>query len=862
MKFNDIKGLSREEASRRKSIGLSNKRIDSYSATYLTIIKRNILSPVNIVLIPLVLLLGYFKLYAETSIFGIYIVLTAVINSNEEIRIKRRLESLLEEFKKTARVIRDNEVEEISVDEIVKGDYILGSEGDGIITDGKIIYSKYLQLDESALTGESHYIERGLGDNVLSGSYIITGEVVYQVDKVGKDNYLNQLGEQSTSYKKNKSKLESLGEKFIVFFVTTSILSALIHYFLTKDSGYSNPEILKSVTAIVTVVIPQTLIFLISLSFVISITKLSNRGVLIQKRGAVDDLAGVDVLCIDKTGTITTNKMTVENATTFNLDLNELGKLYKAVSSYIQGRNKTSESLEEFFINYENLEDITEDDIKQIPFTSKNKFSAFYIGEKVDKTVVIGAGSRLVKSVDESIYSSEVVKEVKKLEKKGLRVLIAVMFDKEDEFNRLKEGFETKAKSEKVAVFGIKEKLNPGIKKVIKQLYSQGIEIKVISGDSLASVEKISREVGIDTSNAVDLLENNSSIQDLVNSGTTIFTRATPEDKYAIVESIKKPGKRVAMVGDGINDVLGMKSATVSISMQSGARIAKDVSDIVLLDNDYKKIPEIFYEGDNLVFNLKLNTMIYFSRAILMLVLVAFFSAQGEILPIHPTSVLLFSFIGTTFPSYSISFSRQNVTDQRNYVSETILSGGLSGILMGLLSLLAYILIKTEGISYGEQSTFLINVLLTLTLIYSFGISYYSKKLTSKVSMVALFFFGTIFGYFQGTMPFYLYLDKPKMAIFLFVLPIVTAIFIYIWLKKLQLEGKFERFTVLIPALLVVLALIFPSRSYYQTDPFDIKYYWIIFLVDILFVLGFIVIHKIVDILLSSEKELKLQINK
>ncbi|MDQ7021844.1 MAG: HAD-IC family P-type ATPase, partial [Candidatus Dojkabacteria bacterium] len=298
-----------------------------------------------------------------------------------------------------------------------------------------------------------------------------------------------------------------------------------------------------------------------------------------------------------------------------------------------------------------------------------------------------------------------------------------------------------------------------------------------------ASVEKISREVGIDTSNAVDLLENNSSIQDLVNSGTTIFTRATPEDKYAIVESIKKPGKRVAMVGDGINDVLGMKSATVSISMQSGARIAKDVSDIVLLDNDYKKIPEIFYEGDNLVFNLKLNTMIYFSRAILMLVLVAFFSAQGEILPIHPTSVLLFSFIGTTFPSYSISFSRQNVTDQRNYVSETILSGGLSGILMGLLSLLAYILIKTEGISYGEQSTFLINVLLTLTLIYSFGISYYSKKLTSKVSMVALFFFGTIFGYFQGTMPFYLYLDKPKMAIFLFVLAYSNGDF-YLYLVK------------------------------------------------------------------------------
>src|SRR5260221_886192 len=376
--MNELKGLTLDEVKRKKKLGLSNEIIDSYTPNTFLILRRNIFSLINVVVVPLLILLGVYQRYTDIFAFSTFIVVNTIISILDEIRNKNQLQKLKSQFQQTAKVIRDGTEYEIPSNEIVEGDYVKAKEGEGILADGIVLYENYLQLDESALNGESNYIRKEDGEKVLSGSFIVTGECVYQVQSVGKNNYLNKLGAEALKYAEKKSTMQKNGDKLIIFLVIASISLALLNFYATKDTNLSIAERVLGLTTIITLIIPQTLIFLFTLTFTVSITKLYNPGVLVQKGGSIEELSNIDVICFDKTGTITTNDMTINKTEYFNLKEEDIGSFYNSVKSKIVGINKTQEILNKLYSKYDSSSDSRSaviSDFDQIPFTSKNKYS-------------------------------------------------------------------------------------------------------------------------------------------------------------------------------------------------------------------------------------------------------------------------------------------------------------------------------------------------------------------------------------------------------------------------------------------------------------------------------------------------------
>jgi len=853
----DIKGLTLSEVKKQKRLGLSNNKIDAYAPTYFKIFRANILSLMNFVLVPLMIVLYYFERYNDVLVFLTFVIVAVTINSFEEIRVKKRIDKLQDEFKRKVFVVRDSKEQEIPADEVVKGDIVKATEGEMIVADGEIIESYYLQLDESAITGESNFIKKSKKDEILSGSFIVTGNCYYKVKSIGDNNYLNKIGKQSLNIQKKRSKLERYGNGFITFFVSLSIVLSLIIFVSLTRANVAEVDIVLSITTIVTLVIPQTLLFLFSLNYIISVTKLSQKGILVQKKGSIDELAGIDTLCIDKTGTITSNAMEVvkiydiknkafaETSADSRDDLNLIGEIIKSSANLVVGRNKTFDSVIKFFNKTKKL-NIEEFD--QVPFTSKNKYSVIQC--KIDtepNSLVMGAYSSLNRHINEKL-KDDVEKVVHNIESEGKRALVILKFNKliiqnDNDTNVENFHLDNELITTNIFIVEIEEKLNKGIKETLLEVMEQGIDIKVISGDSLKSVKKIIENLGLNME-AVDISQADLNSKGKKNykklvSNFSIFARSTPQDKLELIKALKKQGKKVAMVGDGINDVLAMKQADVSISMETGSKITRDVADIVLLKNDYKKIPNIFYEGDNIVFNLKLSTKIYTAKAFIALVLALYFAYIKMPIAIFPTTTLIFSFVGNTFPSYLVIFSRQKVTDQSEFVKDILASSIPTGIFTGLITLVLYSLIR-NNLTRGEISTALVIGLLGMSMVYTFYLLYESGKLKDFRILTFGFIFGFIFGTFQTILPLSAInttLDKSVT----FGLILFAAIIIFLGVNKILKKNKLKYLIVL---LFILFGIFFPSRTYYNASPVPIEFFPSILQLTALVAVAIVIIHK------------------
>ncbi len=836
-----IHGLTSAEVNRKKTLGLTNQKIDSYSPSYLSIVRRNTFSLMNFVIIPLVILLYAFKLYNDATVFGVFVLGNTILNSFEEIRIKRRIEKLIQEFQQKTKVIRDGIVQEIPSSEVVIGDYIKAEEGEAIITDGKIVQENYLQIDESALTGESDYIKKKVNDQVLSGSFVVTGDCIYTAQKVGKQNYLNELGSKSLTYKKTKSRLEKSGDRFISFFVITGFIAALFHLFMAREGGASREDLLLSFTMVISIIIPQTLIFLYGLTFVISITKLANRGILVQKRGAIDDLAGIDTICIDKTGTITTNQMYVAENKYFNLKEELIGRVFNSASKLFYGKNKTSSAIENIYATFETIEF---SDFDQIPFTSRNKYSAFsFFQEDTKHIVFLGAPTILLNLVEKNL-KIELENHVKKQEDKGFRVIILLYSTKQKiELNNIQTIEDVKQVFDSAACFSIQENLNPGIKEILKQLREQEIDVKVISGDSYKSVSDIAQKIGFPNPRIIDVSQTNERLERLALE-YNIFTRAKPEDKLVIIKTLRENGHKVAMIGDGINDVLSMKQSTVSIAMENGAKIARDVADIVLLQNDYKKVPQIFYEGDNIVFNLKLTTKIFYAKAFMGFVIAGFFALLMKPIPILPSTSLIFSFFGGTFISYVVSFSRQQVKNQTDFTKNIIATATPSGIFMGLSIILMYLINKST--SFDLLNSYLVMGLLSVSLVYAIYLLWEAEKINSIKFMLFVWIIGMFYGMLLINLPIYSYNEVSNKVIGLLGLIITSSIFFtYIVYKISSHSANRIKYAIVLGLAHFLVLMIFPFKYYYQAEPINKHLTLDIVLVTALFSIIMLILHRI-----------------
>lgn len=836
--MNEFTGLSEAEAESKKSLGLSNQVIDAYTPSNLRIILRNAFNLINIILIPLLLILISFGLYSEVLAFSTFAIINSIVSTLDELRIKRQLDKLKEQFQIKTTVIRDSKEREIPISEVVQGDYVKAKEGEAIIADGKILFSNYLQVDESALTGESNYIMKDKDEQLLAGSYVVTGDCVYLVESVGKNNYLNKLGSEALKYKEKRSNLQRHGDKLILFLVFASILLGLGNFYMTGLTDLSIEERVLSLTTVIVLIIPQTLIFLFTLTFTISIAKLYNKGVLIQKGGSIEELSNINVICFDKTGTITTNNMKIVDVHKMNIDEKSIGEFYNSVKGKIVGVNKTQSLLNEYFKMYDTVEF---QEFDQVPFTSKQKYSL--VTAKVNgtyKTLIFGAYTMLESKIVDQ-YKDEAGKYIKSQEESGNRVLVGVFV----EDDKSSKEFEKIKPSDQIIVFTIEEELNPGIKDILNDLKSQSIDVKIISGDSLTSVQKILQKIGIDPSEAVDLSANSENIQELALT-KSIFTRAKPEDKLTIIKALQSKGYKVAMTGDGINDVLSIKAADVSISMEHGSKVARDSADIVLLNNDFSKVPMIFFEGENILFNLKLSTKLFLMKSFTSLLVAIYFTLVKLPLPIHPSSTLIFSFLGSSAPSYVVVFTRQKVQNISSFFRDVLSSSIPQSILMAAGIIYLFHSLKGQFYSGVQINTSVIMLLLMVSLAYSLHQIWLSGKLKSLVLAVAIFIVLTIIGVFQTILPITQYTsDIDRIVIVFFVVLAGFILLTALWRLTKPQNLKRKLFLIFASFVGVPIVLYFPFADYFHVIRLSAEIYKQIALVSLIVFIGIIIVTKI-----------------
>lgn len=836
-KYN-LQGLSNEEVKKRKSLGLSNQKIDSYSPSLFTIFRRNYVNINNAILVPLVTILAVFGLWREVLVFFSFIIFNSAFGAWDELRVKKRLDELQKEFQREATVIRNGRTDTISASEVVKGDLVVAQEGEGIIADGKVVFENFLQIDQAMLTGESDYIRKVNGDSVLSGSFVVTGECVYEVEKVGKQNYLNRLGSEATSFSQTKSNIQKIGNFIAGFLALLGFGAAILNFVATSNAGFEQQERLLAVTSILALIIPQSLIFLFTLVFSVSVTKLSNKGILIQKKGSIDELATIDVLCMDKTGTITTNFMQLKEKKYWNFKEDEIGSFYKSVMHSIVGRNKTQEVLDRNFSDYE---ETSVKDFQQTPFTSKNKFSLIQaaFGQRY-KRIVFGAPSVLLKEVKPEVRA-KIEKYVSTAELNGFRVILALYTIHNEE-----PDLEKFSPTDKVAAFVITETLNPGIKKVLADLAKQDISLKVISGDSLKSVASIAQKVGIPAENVIDLSDTLFSVEELALE-KQVFARAKPEDKLAIIKALQQNGHRVAMIGDGVNDVLSMKMADVGISMESGSKITRDIADIVLLENDYKKIPQIFFEGNNIIFNLRLASKMYVAKSITTVVFVLFLSLIPKVpLPLYPTSTLIFSFFASTIPSYVVSLTRENVKSHKPFLQDVFQIATPISVMFGLMLCYVYLIANSGGL---ENSDLRLNTTITMAFL-SFNLLFVaflfreSGKLKSIGGLFLMWLVGFGNGIFFTFLPVIQY--KSTNNLILSASSVLAALLLVFFLMRFvlsKMNPKLKNTSWLILIGGFLLASFFPVKEYYAINPIPAYYYGQIIVLTFIALVALILVY-------------------
>lgn len=686
MKNADVCGLSNFEVESKLSAGLTNKPIDSVSPTYLRIVLRNTFNLINIFLGPLLILLGYFGKYKEVFVILSFAVVNSLISMLDEIRIKRRLDKIQLDFIKTVRVIREGHELSLPADQIVIGDVVKINEGEGVPTDGVILKAESLLIDESVLTGESDYISKKSDEKILGGSFLVTGECIYKVSEVGSNSYVNKLAGESRNYKKEKSNLQKIGDKLTVFFVISSLIFGFASYFSARLLGNSIEVSILPLVSVVSLIIPQTLIFLFTFTFSISVLKLSKMGVLVQRGSSIESLANLDILCFDKTGTITTNQMRVIDTNYWNLNKELVASIFTSIKDLVYGRNKTFESIIEHF---RDSQSVVVSEFEQIPFTSKSKFAVNQFrmeGKSGYFFIRYGAMSQIAKYIDRR-QQSNVEKYVEEQELIGRRVVVGVIYQNGNRVNI--EEFEKS--SNKVFSISLREDYNIGISDAINKFKDLGTELKIISGDSYISVKKILDSVDIQYQKIADLSEEGVDIA-LAAGKYDVFVRAKPDDKLSIIRALKSKNKKVGMVGDGVNDVLALKSSNLSIAMESGSKMARDVSDIVLTNNNFSLVPEILYEAENIVANLKYMNKLFLSKTFHAMFFVFIAILLGRIFPLLPASILIYSFLASSLPSYITVFWRRNISDNEDFVRTVMPVSIISAIFSAISSGIIYVL--------------------------------------------------------------------------------------------------------------------------------------------------------------------------
>lgn len=645
----------------------------------------------------------------ENMLFLGVITINTAIGIFQEIRSKNALEKLSLLGRSKYRVNRDNEIINIDSEEIVLGEYLHLNLGDQVPVDAEIIEGN-IEVDESLLTGESDNIFKTTNDKVMSGSNVVSGSCLVRAIAVGEDSYINKLAKSTKEFKKYPSKLRDYMDKILKVISILLVPVAIMLYMRGASLGRGYVEIVLSSAGALVGMIPEGLILLVSVSLAVAAMKLAKKKVLVQELYCVETLARVDVLCFDKTGTITTGNMNV-----VEID-DEVAEKLSSYLAYFDDENATSRALKNHLTCKKqwNVEELG-------AFSSKNKYS--FIKLKNGGTYFFGAYEFLG-------FSSEMDEYYENLKKEGYRILSLAY---------TKDNTNIPTNMKLVGHVVLSDEIKENTKETFKYFESQGVEVKIISGDNHIAVYGVAKKAGFkEDAKAIDMTKVTEEGFEKTVLENDIFGRVTPEQKQKMVAVLQKAGKTVAMSGDGVNDVLALKKADISFAMNGATSAAKSVSNIVFLTDDFGVFYDILMEGRRVINNIQKVASLFLTKtffSIVFSILSVIFALEFAFIPIQFTII---SAITIGIPSFFLTFEANKEKVSNNFMKDILTNAAIGG---GIL--VATVLLTNFAITDNSQAKFisfllaLINGLCMVAKV-SLPLNKYKVSLLSMLSIAAI----------------------------------------------------------------------------------------------------------------------------
>ena len=709
----NITGLTDEEVRQRVEEGLTNRADISTDKTTKEIVISNVFTYFNLIFLVITILLIMVGSFRNLTFLPI-IIGNTVIGIVQEIRAKKTLEKMSLLNAPHADVIRNGSVKQISTEELVKDDVILLTAGKQICADAVVI-SGNIQVNESLLTGEADEVEKTEGSTLMSGSFVVSGECYARLEKVGNESYISKLSLEAKSMgdKEQSEMIRSIN--LIVKWVGIVIIP--IGLILFWQSHFVNGEsITKSVTSTVAAIIgmiPEGLYLLTTVALALSTMKLARKKVLLHDMKSIETLARVDVLCVDKTGTITEPDMKLKeiflcknsgaDGTQTALTLDELKSLILDYANASVDNNATMLALKAYAADTltNNTSALHRTAVSQQAFSSSLKYGSVTFS---DGTYLLGA-PEFIMHEDFARIEEEIIPYADK----GDRVLLFARYDGENVENGINGS---------VTPLGFVALANPireNAVKTFEYFKSQGVAIKVISGDNPRTVSRIAIQAGIESAESfVDAatLDTEDKIADAVNK-YTVFGRVTPKQKKQLVKALQAKGHTVAMTGDGVNDILAMKDADCSVAMASGSEAAAQAAQVVLLDSDFAHMPDVVYEGRRVVNNIQRSASLFLVKNIFSLLLSLFSVILMVTYPLEPAQVSLISMFTIGVPGFLLALEPNKDRINGHFITNVMLKalpGGLTDVIaVGALVVCGEVFCISDA-SIGTIATLVLSV--------------------------------------------------------------------------------------------------------------------------------------------------------
>ena len=660
-------GLTDAEVLARRADGRDNQVSGGSGRTYGEIARANLFSYFNIILFSVGGILAVLGQLNDAFITAVVGFANALISTIQEIRAKRQLDQIAVVARPTVKVVRAGHEQEVGAVDLVEGDIVRLQAGDQAVVDGRLISGGPLEMDESLLTGETDLIRKREGDQIFSGSFCVTGDGFFEAVKVGKESFANQLTEAARLFEPMQTPLQKSVNFVVQLLLVLAVIMGLVFYVAGFIQDLSFLENVKA-TAVLIGLVPYGLFLTIAVAYALGSVTIAKKGALVQQSNAVESLNSVDVLCMDKTGTLTSGRMKLDGIQPLGeMPLNEIAAALGSFVRSAAATNTTSQAI----LNGTNGRSV--DVIDEVPFSSSRKWSALAWGEAdggpslgdpshdgayLDGVCVLGAVEMLAPylAANSAVAADDISASAAVLSDAGLRVLL---FAHNRTARSLHDGNGDPELPPltPLALVSLSDELRPLARETLRAFLDLGVDLKIISGDNPQTVAALARQAGFDNPRLIsgpELATMSATEVAQAAQEVNIFGRVTPEQKQVLVNGLIEQGHYVAMIGDGVNDVLSLKKANLGIAMQSGSNAARNVADMVLLGDSYAALVPALSEGKRIVNGITDATYLLVGRGLTYALIIIGVMMVGLSFPFEPSQLGLTTF-SVGFPALMLT---------------------------------------------------------------------------------------------------------------------------------------------------------------------------------------------------------------